>query len=231
MSRNVLKEHDAHTYFDDLESFYYIFCWLVSAFEAAGVPKAELPEEPTLWDLPYSHAMKGGHMGFDFDLPISPWFGKSLSTLAVDLHAFFKLRRRRALDPVDDYGDFLSTIRQCISGLEIEESETTEDPQSTSLRASDTNLVDIRPPKHKSESITEKSGGESSAVPPRRRLVRRKLLPPQLARPRRSTANYGCPGNGRRLRSHSLTIAKLCSWCFVHASPHLVLTYYVVGVV
>ena len=199
MSRNVLKERDAHTYFDDLESFYYVFCWLVSSFEAAGVPKAELPEELTLWDLPYSHAMKGGHMGMKFVLPISPWFGKSLSKLAVDLHTFFKLRRKRALDPVEDYGDFLSTIRQCISGLEVEDLETTEDPQSTSIKASNANLVDSRPPKRKSESITEESGGESSTVPPRRRPARRRtLVLPPLARPWRSTANYGCPGKDRR---------------------------------
>ena len=199
MSRNVLKELDAHTYFDDLESFYYVFCWLVSSFEATGVPKPELPEELTLWDLPYAHAMKGGHIVNKFHLPISPWFGKSLPKLAVDLHTFFSLRWKQPLDPVKDYGDFLSSIRQCISALETEDLETTEDHRSTSLGASDRNPVDSRPPKRKSESITEESGGESSATPPRRRPVRRrKLVPAPLARPWRSTANYGCTGKGRR---------------------------------
>src|SRR6266481_7417589 len=191
MSRNVLKKLAAHTYFDDLESFYYVFCWLVCSFEAAGVLKAELPEALTLWDVPYSGVMKGGHIGTNFDLPISPWFGKSLPKLAVDLRAFFRLRRDRALDPVEDYADFLSMIRQCISASEIEDLETTEDPQSTSLGAIGTNLVDSRPLKRKSASITEESGGESSTVsPPRRPVRRRKLILPPPARPWRSTANY-----------------------------------------
>ena len=199
MSRNVLKENAAHTYFDDLESFYYVFCWLIASFEAAGVPKSEIPKQLTFWDLPYSDAMKGGQMLSDFRLPISPWFGKSLPKLAVDLHTFFKLRRKRALNPVEDYGDFLSTIRQCISALEIEDLETIEDSRSTCLGANDTNPVDSRPQKRKSDSITEESGGESSTVPPRRRSVRRrKLVLPPPARPWRSTANYGCPGKGRR---------------------------------
>ena len=198
MSRNVLKERDAHTYFDDLESFYYVFCWLVSSFEAAGVPKAELPEELTLWDLPYSHAMKGGHILANFDIPISPWFGKSLSKLAVDLHSFFRLRWERPLDPVKDYDDFLSTIRQRILSLEIEDLETTEDRPSTSLAASNRNPVVSRPRKRKSESITEESGGESSAIPRPRPVRRRKLVLAPLARPWRNKANYGCPAKGHR---------------------------------
>src|SRR5882724_9491396 len=120
MSRNILKERAAHTYFDDLESFYYVFCWLIASFDAAGIPKAELPTELTWWDgeQRFAGAMKGGHIADKFDLPVSPWFGQAIPALANRLHAFFRFRRKPDRDHVEDYDDFLSCIRQGIADLE-----------------------------------------------------------------------------------------------------------------
>ena len=75
MSRNVLEERDSHTYFDDLESFYY---WIIAAFESAEVPKAEVPKQLAWWDREQysSCAMKGVHMGLNFALPVSPGSAK-----------------------------------------------------------------------------------------------------------------------------------------------------------
>jgi len=77
---------------NDLESFYYVFCWLIASFDTAGMLKAELPKELTWWDgeRPFAGAMKAGHIGDDFDLPVSPCFSKAIPELANRLHAFFR---------------------------------------------------------------------------------------------------------------------------------------------
>ena len=193
MSRNVLREDAAHTYFDDLESFYYVFCWLIASFESAGVPKAEFPTELTWWDREqdFSCAMKGGHMGLDFELPVSPWFGTAIPALANRLHAFFRFRRKRIHDPVGDYDDFLSRIRKGIANLESEGPDATNEAV---LPAPGTK--DPPPSKRKrsssidDESHTDSSRARARPIPAWFRIKVR----PSVARPRRANANYGDSG-------------------------------------
>ena len=122
-------EDAAHTYFDDLESFYNVFCWIIAAFESAGVPKAEVPKQLTWWDREqdFSYSMKEGHMGLDFPLPVSPWFGKAIPALANRLRGFFRLRWKPTHGPVGDYNDFISRIQNGIADLESEGPDATKE--------------------------------------------------------------------------------------------------------
>jgi len=43
MALHVLKERAAHTYFDDLESFYYVSAGLSPPLNTAGMLKADSP--------------------------------------------------------------------------------------------------------------------------------------------------------------------------------------------
>jgi len=193
MSRNVLKERAAHTYFDDLESFYYVFCWLIASFDAAGIPKAELPKELTWWDREqdFSYTMKEGHMGLDFELPLSPWFGKAIPALANRLHAFFRFRRKRTHDPVGDYDDFLSRIQKGIANLE------SEGPDATNEAVLPTPGTKDPPPSKRKrsysnddESYRDSSRARARPIPAWFRIKDR----PSVARPRRANANYGDSG-------------------------------------
>ena len=181
MSRNVLKERAAHTYFDDLESFYYVFCWLIASFDTAGMPKAELPKELTWWDGErlFAGAMKGGHIGDDFDLPVSPWFGKAIPVLANRLHGFFRLRWNPTHDPVGDYNDFISRIQKGITDLESEGPDVTNEAV---LPAPGTKGL-VPSKRKRSSPIDDESHTESS----------RARAPPILDRPSvtRLRQNYG----------------------------------------
>jgi len=193
MSRNVLKEDAPHTYFDDLESFYYVFCWIIASFESAGVPKAEVPKQLTWWDREqlFSSTMKGGHMGLNFALPVSPWFGKAIPTLASRLHAFFRFRRKPTHDPVGDYDDFLSRIRKGIADLESEGPDATNEAVLPALGAKDA----VPSKRKRSSSIDDESHPDSRRprARPRPAWLRIKTRP-SIARQRRANADYGDSG-------------------------------------
>src|SRR6266481_652229 len=92
MSRNALKAFGPHTYLDDLESFYFVWCWILVAFEGPCKHKAEIPNPIALWDHPTAPLFKYGQLGGAFELPTAPWFGRSLRRLAVHLHQFLRFR-------------------------------------------------------------------------------------------------------------------------------------------
>jgi hypothetical protein len=100
MSRNVLDATGPHTYLDDLESFCYVFCYILAINESLGTVKAELHELLSLWDHPGSSAFKQGLFNRDFQLPVAPWFGESLHHLAVRLHRFFDFRFKSVGKPL-----------------------------------------------------------------------------------------------------------------------------------
>ena len=189
MSRNVLKQRDAHTYFDDLESFYYVFCWLIASFDAAGIPKAELPKELTWWDREqdFSYAMKGGHMGLKFLLPVSPWFGQAIPALAKSLHDFFRFRWEPIHDPVGDYNDFLSCIRTAIAHLESEVADGTN--ESVLLAPHPNGSVLSKRNREASNDEESDADNPRARAPPRPAWLRVKHRP-SYARPRRANANY-----------------------------------------
>jgi len=201
MSRNVLEERDPrpHTYFDDLESFYYVFCWVIGSFDAPRKPKAEVPEELTWWDGEqlFAATMKRGHIGDQFEIPVSPWFGQAIPALASRLHDFFRFRRRPTHNPVGDYDDFLSRIQKGMADLESEGPDATNEAVLPVLGAKDTVLSKRK----RSSSIEDESYADSSRV-------RARPLPawlrikarPSVARPRRANANYGDSGGYDRRR-------------------------------
>jgi len=73
-----------------------------------------------------SSIMKYGLLGRDFALPIATWFDGSVHRLAIRLHQFFKSRfgaigkPLSALNPANDYDEYLGHIQQAITELENE---------------------------------------------------------------------------------------------------------------
>jgi hypothetical protein len=200
MSRNVLKGRGPHTYFDDLESFFYVLCWILVAFEGPGLGIAALPPALSQWDGPASYLTKQGILSDDFELSISPWFGKSLRELAIRLHRFFEFRGTHSgrplasLNPAEDYDEFLDHIRQGIADLAAE-------PEPAVQSASDISGNNAAAQRGSTTSASRQTDhgddcdGESPRPGRRRRRVLRMRVapPPSVARSRRVTANYDGP--------------------------------------
>lgn len=192
MSRNVLKGNDPHTYIDDLESFYYVICWIVAGYERPGVGKSPIPKGLNLWDLSEAYIFKDGLMVEDPCYAVSPWFGSSLRKLLKNLFGFFRARKPYyddvviTLDPTKDYDEFLGHIKQAILDLEG------EPPFHEERRLqNEENLVESPKSASERDRGSDSDGYESIEAKPRPR--RRKRMP-QInvrRRPLRSTANYG----------------------------------------
>jgi hypothetical protein len=127
MSRNAHEGKKPHTYIDDLESFYFVICWILMVYSGPHKVRAP-PKEAAWWDLPEAFIMKQGHFLIPrFQLPIDPWFGPSFEALATRLFDFLRTRgpHRKTLvppdDPKRDYDMYLDLIRQCIFDMEAED--------------------------------------------------------------------------------------------------------------
>jgi hypothetical protein len=128
MSRNALEGKRPHTYIDDLESFYFVLCWILMVYSGPHKPRAAPPKQAVWWDISDSFTMKQGHFGRPkFHLPVDAWFGPCFSALAARLYDFFLLRDLSSSEPVppndpkQDYDKYLGHIRQCIIDLEAED--------------------------------------------------------------------------------------------------------------
>jgi hypothetical protein len=187
MSRNVL-DGGPHTYLDDLESFFYVLCSVVSSYKAPGTPTSPPPDILEGWELPYASDVKHGWIiSRSFRLPVSPWFGNSIRTLCVQLHSFFKRRRwdeREALEagrdppphiPSIDYDEFLQHIRHAISDMDSDDCEVEGE------------IGGGRPGSAPATEPAEERSDVSG--PPRRPYKKTRRVAP-VARPRRSKANY-----------------------------------------
>ncbi|KAF8574717.1 hypothetical protein K439DRAFT_814790 [Ramaria rubella] len=111
MSRNVLDGEGSHTYFDDLESFYYVFAYITTGCTGPGSdPKHRVR---TLlgtfadWQsynvIPYPEGMansKNYHFRTAYHLIVHPWFGPHVAQLVKGLHGFFS-RRARAIAAIN----------------------------------------------------------------------------------------------------------------------------------
>ena len=193
MSRNALDPVGPHTYLDDLESFYFVWCWILVAFEGPCKHKAETPKPIALWDHPAASTIKYGQFVGEFQLPIASWFGSSLHRLAVHLHQFFEFRfdligkPLSALHPTKDYDEFLAHIRQSITDLEEETEPTPELPPSKPFET-------IRQLSYTGSGKRERETGSNEPDrwygPSRRPSHARRTPIPSVKRSRRSTANY-----------------------------------------
>lgn len=123
MSRNILQSRLSHSYLDDLESFYYVLCWLICEYDGPGDVSASRVEKTPkqLKDLDSKDgAKKSEHMRNEFELPIRPWFGEIIREMAMHLHSFFHRRTRfdaPTWDPGQDYEEFIGHIRHAIERL------------------------------------------------------------------------------------------------------------------
>ena len=193
MSRNALDPVGPHTYLDDLESFYFVWCWILVAFEGPGKPKAETPKHIALWDHPASSLIKYSQLNRDLKLPIAPWFGNSLHRLAVHLHGFFEFRFHligkplSALHPTKHYDEFLAHIQQSITDLEEETEPTPEFPRSK-LSEAVRQLSYTGSGKRSRETVSNEPDKSYGPIRHPSR-VRRYPIPP-VKRSRRCTANY-----------------------------------------
>ena len=190
-------EQGPHTYLDDLESFFYVLCWILASFEGPGNRVAEVPQLVALWDDPASHILKLGLFSGEFILPVSPWFGLSFRNLAAHLHHFFDVREDlvgkpfSSLDPAKDYDEYISHIRQSIVDLEREVLEG--EGVCTALHENRATIPHVHGMKSRKRGRGSLGDDEESDLPSARNQRPRSkhaTVPPCCARPRRSTANY-----------------------------------------
>ncbi|KAF8588388.1 hypothetical protein K439DRAFT_657725 [Ramaria rubella] len=110
ISRNVLRGQGPHTYFDDLESFYYVFAYIATGSTGPGCDPIHrvriLPPTFAAWQsyklLPYPELMatsKSAHFRSGYHVVVHPWFGPHVAQLVKRLHGFFS-RRARAIDAI-----------------------------------------------------------------------------------------------------------------------------------
>ncbi|KIJ57185.1 hypothetical protein M422DRAFT_773853 [Sphaerobolus stellatus SS14] len=129
MSRNVIMRDGPHTYFDDLESFYYVLRWILGMYTAPRTIRTVPHDSIAFWDRypAFASISKGGQLAVEELLHIEPWFGQSLRNLADRLRKFFDERHTSKgqelskLDPEGDYTAYIGEIEQCISEMETEE--------------------------------------------------------------------------------------------------------------
>jgi hypothetical protein len=191
MSRNVL-EGQPHTYIDDLESFFYVLCYVVAGYSRPVTPKIPLPEILDAWNRGFARGVKHGWIiTLPFDLEVSSWFGHALRALCVRLHSFFETRNREAREARDegripprqvastDYEEFINHIRQAISEMDSDDFDL--------ARLSDAPSVST---KDKRRTPREECSDESEQPRPPRRARRNPPAVAPVVRPRRTTAHY-----------------------------------------
>jgi Fungal protein kinase len=186
-SRNVL-EGGPHTYIDDLESFFYVICFIVAEYKRPFTPVRPRSGLMEAWESKFSMQVKHGWITCrSFNVGVSDWFGEPFRKLGASLHSFFERRSWNAREarengrtpppqiPSVDYEEFISYIVEAISAIE----------------SSVTPLPSPEPSPVRSEGVRESSqnNSDTSGDPHRPRFSSRRRIPP-VSRPRRSTANY-----------------------------------------
>ncbi|KAF8574728.1 hypothetical protein K439DRAFT_1624113 [Ramaria rubella] len=107
ISRNVLLGEEPHSYFDDLESFYYVLCFIATGCTGPGSDPVHriknLPPTLAIWQsfktIPYPDSMsrnKNHHFLNNFNEVVHGWFGPHVKQLVRNLHGFF-FKRTRAI--------------------------------------------------------------------------------------------------------------------------------------
>jgi hypothetical protein len=145
MSRNALRKYPT-THCNNLESLYYLFCFIITAhtgpnLSTSRLPHAGLPEDLKLWFLgqpSFVAVAKKGHLdGEDFMLPVQNVFNP-LEPLAVKLHGFLHTRVRYdkygvrepppyPFTPEQDFSEFLGYFEETIEEMGFNPKQGTED--------------------------------------------------------------------------------------------------------
>ncbi|KAF8576675.1 hypothetical protein K439DRAFT_1397152 [Ramaria rubella] len=197
MSHNLLQswQQQRHSYLDDLESFYYVLCWMVCIYDGPGDQHGSHIEEtpPVLaaWDARDEGAAKRQHMHEEFSLPVQPYFGDAVREMTMRLHDFFKYRTRGdgpSLDVNRDYDEFIGYVKTAIQHVEPED---VIDPGQLSLVLEQESLSN-RPRKRKASEIMDSDVLQESKI--KSDSAARGLVEETAGivaqRPRRSKANY-----------------------------------------
>jgi len=125
----------AGSHLDDLESIYWILCFIIAHHDGPDLATSRLAKTPSVlvgWlseDEWSAVIAKNSHLTEDFNLPVQDWF-RPLEPLARSLHSFFQSRilardeaRRlgEALplpDAREDYEKFVAMFSQAIQAVE-----------------------------------------------------------------------------------------------------------------
>ena len=95
MCRNALSGRSANSYLDDLESFYWVLCFIICVHGGPGPSRCELAPEMKLLLINDQYAAataKVDHFRTPFHLPVAAFFGPPVTELATTLHSFFENR-------------------------------------------------------------------------------------------------------------------------------------------
>ncbi|EDR03779.1 uncharacterized protein LACBIDRAFT_306822 [Laccaria bicolor S238N-H82] len=176
----------AHDYLDDLESFFYVFCYICFAYEAPGKKKSPQPTLLTEWEDFNSNTARHSKLSFlteSSDHDLSPWFGEGVfQTLLQQMgqfvydHYMTKDRRlkqpRRCLNDLteaahEQYAIFLGYVDEAIEKLEAMQPEVA--PDGTILASG---VPPITPPRSSPSSSKRPSNdvleGSPSSKKPKR---------------------------------------------------------------
>jgi Fungal protein kinase len=145
---NSGKEHPpAHDYLDDLESFFYVFCWICFGYEAPGRKITPQPAFLSNWeDLSCSRAA-AAKVAFLFSkkcFPTAPpYFGPVFQNLLEKLQSFFftrfledqlessKTTERKTLEELIpqaklDYAEILEYIDKAVEEFKVDPTSSPE---------------------------------------------------------------------------------------------------------
>jgi len=83
-----------HDYLDDLESFFYVFCWICGSFQDSGIPVDSLPLLLESWSKSQrfaAAAMKEIFLSGPtlLEIRVTDYFGKVFQDLFDRMHEFF----------------------------------------------------------------------------------------------------------------------------------------------
>jgi len=109
------------TYVDELESFYWILCYIVVLHEGPGLSatRLEATDATRFLAAPIDAKQmatdkKGNLLWKKFVLPVQDWFGEPIQKLTANLHSYFHRRiqeENMAIIPsrtdYDDYKEFI----------------------------------------------------------------------------------------------------------------------------
>jgi len=139
MCKNALGGKPANSHLDDLESFYWVLCFMVCFHDGPGLSSSQpvlSPEMKLLVTVDFETAAHGksNHFALPFGLPLASFWGRSIVRLMRNLHLFFHKRilaQEHAEkdppphDPGADYKEILSYFSLAIQELGVPNPDTT----------------------------------------------------------------------------------------------------------
>ena len=121
MSTSTQSRRLCHDHLDDLESFFYVLCWICFGFSGPGKKLDPLPKTLQKWEStdPESAADAKQSMLFkrlSWAGVCTPFFGDIFQELLQDLHGFFAEQVGRKLDSITQQ-DTLPIAKQTLPSL------------------------------------------------------------------------------------------------------------------